>query len=228
MWRGRRPGHQGPHVHTCLRQPRNKPMLIHVKPDSLVGRFQPTQQTTEDGSWFRTEGHTFDLVLAGKRQWMHLGHACRQHIHWVLSYQDARKILIITDWTKSLSFWTLAFSSRDIFILFSSQWNSWWVMRQRPCWNAWPVASPPIGGNLTPGHTAMSRVGSPSLHRRGLPFLSYPINMVIYHYHLIGVIYMVTFDNKNVQNYHINYPNKMVMVNYHISRVTDKRYYPSM
>ena len=29
----------------------------------------------------------------------------------------------------------------------------------------------------------------------------------------------VIFDNKSVQNYHINYPNKRVMVNYYIPRV---------
>ena len=31
----------------------------------------------------------------------------------------------------------------------------------------------------------------------------------------------VIFDNKNVQNYHKNYPNWRVMVNYHISRVME-------
>ena len=31
----------------------------------------------------------------------------------------------------------------------------------------------------------------------------------------------VILDNKNVQNYHINYPNKRVIVNYHISRVME-------
>ena len=34
--------------------------------------------------------------------------------------------------------------------------------------------------------------------------------------------------NKNEQNYHKNYPNNRVMVNNHISRVTENGYYPSM
>ena len=38
----------------------------------------------------------------------------------------------------------------------------------------------------------------------------------------------VIFDNKNVQNYHINYPNKRVMVNCHISRVMEIGQCPSM
>ena len=57
-----------------------------------------------------------------------------------------------------------------------------------------------------------------SAHRRVLPVLHYPINMVIYHYPLIGVIYMVILDVFIIENYPNSfsnyYPKYTIRVNY--------------
>ena len=72
----------------------------------------------------------------------------------------------------------------------------------------WRPIRYPFG--IVPTHPlrTLVSVANDSMHRRVLPVLHYPRNMVIYHYPLIGVIYMVilhVFKIKNYPNLFSNY-----------------------